>query len=75
MSIKATKKLKLADLPVQCIHSGASVGEGRPDMQPRKRESNALASSADKPLERLRGSVLRYDNPTDPVWPVEGEYD
>jgi hypothetical protein len=25
------------------------------------------------PLDRLRGTVRRYDNPTDPVWPADDE--
>lgn len=33
-----------------------------------EQKSNA-AARAGGPLEKLRDSVLRYDNPTDPVWP------
>jgi hypothetical protein len=44
-----------------------------PAVPPVGQQSNAAATLADGPLAKLRGSVRRYDSPTDPVWPgVEG---
>jgi hypothetical protein len=31
----------------------------------------ALRGDAATPLKRLRDTVLRYDNPTGPVWPLD----
>ncbi|MBB5506944.1 hypothetical protein HDG35_003213 [Paraburkholderia sp. JPY681] len=76
MTTKATKKLKLASLPVQFDPGGPVAGNGRPDVQRGGPEPHVPSSPArTPPLEQLRGSVLRYDNPTDPVWPVDLEHD
>lgn len=69
------RKIEQDDMFAQCDPTVPSVGEGWPAVQPLGRESDAPASPADRPLEKLRGSVLRYDNPTDPVWPVETKSD
>lgn len=37
-------------------------------------ETTALVD-ATTPLGQLRGSVLRYDSPTDPVWPADRKSD
>lgn len=76
MSTKATKKLKLASLPVQCDPGGPVDGNGQPDVPRGGPEPDIPASPACMPpLEQLRGSVVRYNNPTDPVWPVDQEHD
>lgn len=75
MSTKATEKLKLAGLPVQYDPSKPGDGNGRSDVHQGGPEADIPPSPAcTPPLEQLRGSVLRYDNPTDPVWPVDQEH-
>lgn len=69
------KKLKLADLLVQCDPNAPYAGEVWAEAQPVGGEFGAPASSADSPLDKLRGSVLRYDSPTDPVWPFDRKSD
>lgn len=67
------KKLKLADLLAQYDLSAPYAGEVWAEAPPVGRESGAPVSDAETPLERLRGTVQRYDNPTDPVWPLNDQ--
>jgi hypothetical protein len=69
------RKIEQDDVLAQGDPTVPSAGEGCPAVQPLGQESDVLTSPADRPLEKLRGSVLRYDNPTDPVWPIETESD
>jgi hypothetical protein len=67
------KKLKLADLLAQCDPAAPYAGEVWADAQPVGSEFGAPARDNTTPLERSRGTVLRYDDPTDPVWPADDE--
>lgn len=49
------------------------AGEVWAKTQPVGQESGAPQDDAATPLEQLRGMVQRYDNPTDPVWPINDE--
>ena len=69
------KKPTLADLPAQCDPTAPCAGEVWAETQPVGREFDAPPVPADSPLHKLRGSVLRYDNATDPVWPVDPKSD
>jgi hypothetical protein len=65
------KKLKLADLLSQCDRAAPYAGEVWPDVVPVGREFGAHASDATMLLERLQGTVQRYDHPTDPIWAAQ----
>jgi hypothetical protein len=67
------KRHKLADLLAQCDPAAPHAGEVWADVQPVGREFDAPTSDNATALERLRGTVQRYDNPTDPVWSVDDE--
>ncbi|MFM0342452.1 hypothetical protein [Paraburkholderia fungorum] len=67
------KKLKLADLLAQYDPAAPYTGEVWADAQPLGREFGAPTGDNTTALERLRGTVRRYDNPTDPVWPADDE--
>jgi len=69
------KKPTLADLLAQCDPAAPSAGEVWAETQPVGREFGTPPVPADSPLDKLRGSVLRYDNPTDAVWPVDPKSD
>ncbi|SOE63530.1 hypothetical protein SAMN05414139_02326 [Burkholderia sp. D7] len=65
-----SKKPKLADLLAQCDPSAPYAGEVWAEAQPVGREFGAPVGDDATPLERLRDTVQRYGNPTDPVWPL-----
>ncbi|MGB8421597.1 hypothetical protein [Paraburkholderia sp.] len=67
------KKLKLADLLARYDPSPQYAGEVWAKAQPIGREFGAPGDDAGTPLGRLRGTVQRYDSPTDPVWPLNDE--
>lgn len=69
------RKIEQDDVFAQCDPTAPSAGEECSAVQPLGQEYDSPASPADRRLEKLRGSVLRYGNPTDPVWPVETESD
>lgn len=60
-------RTKLETRPTDSDRGAACIGKLRRDTQPAGREFVAVNPVA-APLEVLRGSVMRYDNPTDPVW-------
>jgi hypothetical protein len=63
----------LADLLAQCDPSAPYAGEVWSEFAPVGREFGAHTSDAPMPLERLHGTVRRYDHPTDPVWPLNDD--
>ena len=67
------KKHKLADLLARCDPSARYAGEVWAKAQPVGREFGAPVSDAETALERLPGTVKRYDNPTDSIWPSDDE--
>ncbi|MGF6727581.1 hypothetical protein P3T43_006973 [Paraburkholderia sp. GAS41] len=67
------KNLKLANLLAQCDPSAPYAGEVWAEAQPVGREFDAPTGDNPTALEWLRGTVRRYDNPTDPVWPADDE--
>ncbi|MGF6776031.1 hypothetical protein [Paraburkholderia sp. GAS334] len=64
------KKPKLADLLTQCDPTAPYPGEVWTETHPVGREFGAPVDDAATPLEQLRNTVQRYDNPMDPVWPL-----
>jgi hypothetical protein len=66
-------KPTLADLLAQCDPSAPYASEVWADAQPVGREFGVPVGDAETPLERLRGTLQRYDNPTDPVWLFDDE--
>jgi hypothetical protein len=67
------KKLKLANLLAQCDPSAPYAGEVWAKAQPVGREFAAPVGETATPLERLRGTARSYDNPSDPVWPLDDD--
>jgi hypothetical protein len=67
------KKPTLADLLAQCDPSAPCADEVWAEAQPVGREFGASENDAVAPLKRQQGTVQRYDDPTDPVWPRNDE--
>jgi hypothetical protein len=55
---------------VKALDVAARAAQAAAEAQPVGREFDAPVGDAATPLERLRDTVQRYDNPTDPVWPL-----